>query len=70
MIIFPNAKINLGLKIINRRNDGYHNIATIFYPVKIKDALEIVEADDLRFTSSGIPIPGDPFQNLCVKAWQ
>jgi len=70
MIIFPNAKINLGLKIINRRNDGYHNIATIFYPVKIKDALEIVAADDLRFTSSGIPIPGDPFQNLCVKAWQ
>jgi len=70
MIIFPNAKINLGLKIISRRNDGYHNIATIFYPVKIKDALEIVEADDLRFTSSGIPIPGDPFQNLCVKAWQ
>ena len=70
MIIFPNAKINLGLKIINRRNDGYHNIATIFYPVKIKDALEIVEADELTFTSSGIPIPGDPLQNLCMKAWQ
>ena len=69
MIIFPNAKINLGLKIINRRNDGYHNIVTIFYPVKIKDALEIVEADELIFTSSGIPVPGNPLENLCMKAW-
>src|SRR5688572_12518621 len=69
MIIFPNAKINLGLKIVDRREDGYHNISTVFYPVNIKDALEVVEADELIFTSTGIPIPGDPADNLCLKAW-
>ncbi|NEU08095.1 4-(cytidine 5'-diphospho)-2-C-methyl-D-erythritol kinase [Flavihumibacter sp. R14] len=69
MIIFPNAKINLGLKIVGRRDDGYHNISTVFYPVNIKDALEVVEADKLTFTSTGIPIPGDPAENLCLKAW-
>ena len=69
MIIFPNAKINLGLNVINRRDDGYHNIETILYPVKIQDALEIIEADKLLFTSSGISIPGNPKENLCLKAW-
>ena len=68
MIIFPNAKINLGLNIINRRDDGFHNIETVFYPVKIKDALEIVEAEQFLFSSTGIP-SGDPAENLCVKAW-
>lgn len=68
MIIFPNAKINLGLNIINRRDDGFHNIETVLYPVKIKDALEIVEAQEFRFSSTGIP-SGNPDENLCVKAW-
>lgn len=68
MIIFPNAKINLGLNIINRRDDGFHNIETVFYPVKIKDALEIVEAEQFLFSSTGIP-SGNPEENLCVKAW-
>lgn len=69
MIIFPNAKINLGLNVINRREDGFHNIETILYPVKIQDALEIIESDQLVFTSSGINIPGNPEENLCLKAW-
>jgi len=69
MIIFPNAKINLGLNVINRRHDGYHNIETVLYPVRIQDALEIIEADQLLFTSSGINIPGNPAENLCLKAW-
>lgn len=69
MIIFPNAKINLGLNIISRRDDGFHNIETIFYPVGIKDALEIVEADEFLFSTSGIPVSGNPEENLCVKAW-
>lgn len=69
MIIFPNAKINLGLNIINRRDDGYHNLETILYPVKIKEALEIVEADELLFTTTGIKIPGISEENLCLKAW-
>jgi 4-diphosphocytidyl-2-C-methyl-D-erythritol kinase len=69
MIIFPNAKINLGLNVLNRRVDGYHNIETILYPVEIKDALEIVEADQFVFSNSGIPFSGNPEENLCVKAW-
>ncbi|MDP9080566.1 MAG: 4-(cytidine 5'-diphospho)-2-C-methyl-D-erythritol kinase [Bacteroidota bacterium] len=69
MIIFPNAKINIGLNVINRRDDGYHNLETIFYPVNIKDALEIVEADELSFESSGLEIPGRAEDNLCVKGY-
>jgi len=69
MLIFPNAKINIGLNIINRRPDGYHNLETIFYPVMIKDALEIVVADKLSFESSGLEIPGRIEDNLCIKAY-
>lgn len=69
MIIFPNAKINIGLNILNRRLDGYHNLETVFYPIAIRDALEVIEADRLSFTSSGLAIPGDPDDNLCLKAY-
>jgi 4-diphosphocytidyl-2-C-methyl-D-erythritol kinase len=73
MITFPNAKINIGLHIINRRADQYHNIETIFLPIKIKDALELVESKELHFSSSGLTIPdipGDPKNNLCLKAYK
>ena len=56
MISFPNAKINLGLNVVSKRPDGYHNIETIFYPIPVKDALEIVRADTFSFTQTGIPI--------------
>lgn len=69
MLIFPNAKINIGLNIINRRPDGYHNLETIFYPVMIKDALEVVVADKLSFESSGLEIPGRAEDNLCIKGY-
>jgi 4-diphosphocytidyl-2-C-methyl-D-erythritol kinase len=69
MIIFPNAKINIGLNVINRREDGYHNLETIFYPLKIKDVLEVVEADELSFDSAGLEIPGRMEDNLCVKGY-
>jgi 4-diphosphocytidyl-2-C-methyl-D-erythritol kinase len=69
MIIFPNAKINIGLNVINRRPDGYHNLETIFYPLNIKDALEIIEADELSFESSGLDIPGRIEDNLCIKGY-
>ncbi|MCO5948713.1 4-(cytidine 5'-diphospho)-2-C-methyl-D-erythritol kinase [Mucilaginibacter flavidus] len=69
MLIFPNAKINIGLNILNRRDDGYHNLETIFYPVNIKDALEIVVADELSFESSGLEIPGRVEDNLCIKGY-
>ena len=70
MILFPNAKINIGLNITERRPDGYHNLETIFYPLDIKDALEVVASDKLSFTSSGLEIPGLMEDNLCVKGYQ
>ncbi len=69
MISFPNAKINLGLDILSRRPDGYHTISSLFYPIPWCDVLEIIPASNLKFSSSGIPIPGDSTQNLCVKAF-
>lgn len=69
MIIFPNAKINIGLNVIGRRPDGYHDLETIFYPIKINDALEIIEADKLSFESSGLEIPGRVEDNLCIKGY-
>lgn len=70
MIAFPNAKINIGLNVLRRRADGYHDLETVFYPLKIYDALEIVIAEELSFTSSGLGIPGDVADNLCVKGYQ
>lgn len=68
MISFPNAKINLGLNIIEKRNDGYHNIESVFYPVNWCDVLEIMKSDELEFNSSGLEIPGNPENNLIIKA--
>ncbi|KAA6302493.1 MAG: 4-diphosphocytidyl-2-C-methyl-D-erythritol kinase [Candidatus Ordinivivax streblomastigis] len=69
MIVFPNAKINLGLNIVSKRPDGYHNLETIFYPLELCDALEVVPASNLSFTPSGIAIDGDSQTNLVMKAF-
>lgn len=74
MITFPNAKINLGLRITERRPDGYHNLETIFYPIHLEDALEVVplkdnkQEYDLKIT--GTPIDGTPEDNLVVRAYR
>jgi len=70
LISFPNAKINLGLNVISKRPDGYHNIESCFYPVPWHDVLEIIPSNSLTFTSSGIAIPGSSEDNLCLKAYQ
>lgn len=70
MLDFPNAKINLGLYVTAKRPDGFHNLASCFFPVKWSDALEIVPAPELAFTMSGLPVPGDPETNLCLKAFR
>jgi len=68
MIIYPNAKINIGLNIASKRADGYHNIKSVFYPLKeCYDILEIIESPSFLFTSSGINIPTG--ENLCIKAF-
>ncbi len=72
MVVFPNAKINIGLNVVEKREDGFHNIESIFYPVtNLFDVLEIVanSENQLEFTSSGIEIPGDSKSNLCLKAY-
>lgn len=71
MISFPNAKINIGLFVCSRRPDGYHNIQTLFFPVKgLFDSLEIVENDSKKdeFSTSGLIIEGTPTDNLIIKA--
>ena len=72
MISFPHCKINLGLNVIQKREDGFHNIESIFYPVNWCDVLEIIEAGTKPFelTISGLEVKGDPEKNLCYKAWK
>lgn len=70
MIAFPVCKINLGLSIISKRADGYHNLETCFYPVPWSDILEVIPSDQTSFSSSGIAIPGDENSNLCLSAYQ
>ncbi len=72
MIRFPNAKINLGLRVVSRRPDGYHNLETVFYPIALQDALEIVPAtgSETTLSLSGIVIDGDARDNLVMRAWQ
>ncbi len=70
MVGFPNAKINIGLNVVEKRLDGYHNLETIFYPVNIFDSVEILEGKELQFFSYGLEIPGEVEHNLCVKAFR
>ena len=74
MITFPHAKINIGLQVTERRPDGYHNLDTVFYPIPIQDALEVIVAEgadyDCRLHISGIEIAGDPETNLVVRAYR
>lgn len=70
MLSFPNCKINLGLRILRRRGDGFHDLETVFHPIPVKDVLELIRSEKLSFISTSTPIPGDPQANLCIKAWQ
>lgn len=70
MLLFPNAKINLGLRITGKRKDGYHDIETCMFPIPLYDALEIILANKTSFSFSGISIPGDAKDNLILKAYQ
>ncbi|MBN2663870.1 MAG: 4-(cytidine 5'-diphospho)-2-C-methyl-D-erythritol kinase, partial [Bacteroidales bacterium] len=69
MVVFPNAKINLGLNILQKRPDNFHDIQTIFYPVMIKDVLEVVENEKFEFINTGLKIDAPAEKNLVVKAY-
>jgi 4-diphosphocytidyl-2-C-methyl-D-erythritol kinase len=75
MLSFPNCKINIGLNIINKREDGFHNLETIFYPVGSNDIIEVIQTfkkieTPVTFSQSGLLVDGDTNNNLCVKAYQ
>ena len=77
MITYPNCKINLGLHVVGKRPDGYHNLETIFLPVKdLRDELEITEAErgkrkeECEMEQDGIVLDNAPEDNLCIKAWK
>lgn len=69
MVSFPPCKINLGLNVIRKRQDGYHDIETCFYPVPWTDILEIIPSSQLQFFSTGNAIEGAAKDNLCLKAY-
>lgn len=73
MISFPTVKINLGLQVIHKRTDGFHDIQSVFYPLPLNDILEILpdpSGTGVNFSISGIPVPGSTEDNICIKAWQ
>lgn len=73
MISFPNCKINLGLTILQKREDGFHDIETIFYPVSLYDIIEILPSENstspFHLTTSGLNIDTDELNNLCYRAY-
>ena len=70
MLCFPNCKINLGLYITNKRQDGYHDLETVFYPLALKDALEVVPAVETKLHLSGKQVAGNESNNLVLKAYE
>lgn len=76
MITYPNAKINIGLNVTERRPDGYHNLETVFYPINLQDALELntIEGDapecEYKIKVTGTILDGAPEDNLVVKAYK
>ncbi|MBS1505739.1 MAG: 4-(cytidine 5'-diphospho)-2-C-methyl-D-erythritol kinase [Bacteroidetes bacterium] len=70
MVSFPHCKINLGLHVVAKRSDGFHDIETCFYPVPRTDMLEVIRAAEFSVDYSGIAVPGRAEDNLCIKAYQ
>ena len=73
MVVFPHAKINIGLFVTGKRNDGFHNLETIFFPVGWSDILEIGrgegESGSFRVMNTGLEVGGDPGKNQLIKAY-
>jgi len=72
MLVYPCAKVNIGLKLIKKRSDGYHDLESVFMKIPVYDILEIVpnEIDEMRLELSGIDIPGKPEDNLLLECYR
>lgn len=70
MLVKPNAKINLGLNILSKRADGFHEIESVFLPISWFDSIQLIEAEKVKFSTEGIQIPQSDKQNLCVQAYE
>ncbi|MFK7787754.1 MAG: 4-(cytidine 5'-diphospho)-2-C-methyl-D-erythritol kinase [Crocinitomicaceae bacterium] len=70
MILFPPAKINLGLKVLKKREDGFHEIDTCMVAIPLTDVLEIIPSETFIFKQTGLTVDGDQESNLCVKAFR
>lgn len=69
IIVYPNAKINIGLRVLRKRPDGYHDLETLFWPVSLTDILELTESNSLQMRRYGLPYPWDE-DDLCLRAWR
>ena len=69
MILFPPAKINLGLNVLRKREDGYHDLDTCMVPIPLCDVLELLPSAQFEYHQTGLTIPGSTHDNLCVKAY-
>lgn len=71
MKLYPNCKINIGLRVVRKREDGYHDLETIFYPVYgLYDELEVVKAEEFAFLQDGLVVDCSPTDNLIYKVYQ
>ena len=69
MIGFPHGKINLGLSVVSKRTDGFHNLETVFYPLHLRDIVEIIPGPSPSLILSGLPLAGNPNDNLVMQAF-
>ena len=71
MLLYPNCKVNMGLRVVRKRPDGYHDLETIFVPVYgLHDELEVVPAPSFAFTQEGITVDCAPEDNLIIKCYR
>ena len=71
MVLYPNCKINIGLRIVRKREDGYHDLETIFYPVYgLHDELQVEKAEEFAFVQDGLIVDCLPTDNLIYKVYR